>query len=318
VAGGGSGTVTSVGLTMPAGFNVANSPVTTSGTLEVTGTLAVGAGGTGITNTTAAGQALLAAADAAAQRVLLTVTNYSGGTGVQLSGSTFSHNIEAGTNIVLTTNGAALVVNSTASGGGTTNIVSDSAAGLAPQITSANAVLSSDGSSTPVWLPRNTRLLAWTALENNPPTNASSAALFALRGDGIPAVVFTNDTAREANFTGWLPSGVTLTNGLDLVVAAYSEGATGSSNVVLQAQIMRLCCTGSGALDTNAFLTASLATSTLPTTVSVATNITISMPTITSLTAGEMIRVQLTRVAGSTSDTNGFNLGVLGARLEAR
>lgn len=34
---GGSGTVTSVGLTMPAAFSVANSPVTTSGTLSVTG-----------------------------------------------------------------------------------------------------------------------------------------------------------------------------------------------------------------------------------------------------------------------------------------
>lgn len=37
--GGGSGTVTSVGLTMPGGFSVANSPVTTSGTLAGTTTL---------------------------------------------------------------------------------------------------------------------------------------------------------------------------------------------------------------------------------------------------------------------------------------
>jgi hypothetical protein len=35
--GGGSGTVTSVGLSMPAAFSVANSPVTTSGTIAVTG-----------------------------------------------------------------------------------------------------------------------------------------------------------------------------------------------------------------------------------------------------------------------------------------
>lgn len=35
--GGGSGTVTSVGLSMPSAFNVANSPITTSGTLAVTG-----------------------------------------------------------------------------------------------------------------------------------------------------------------------------------------------------------------------------------------------------------------------------------------
>jgi hypothetical protein len=37
--GGGSGTVTSVGLTMPTGFSVASSPVTTSGTIAVTTTL---------------------------------------------------------------------------------------------------------------------------------------------------------------------------------------------------------------------------------------------------------------------------------------
>lgn len=36
--GGGSGTVTSVGLTMPPGYSVANTPVTTAGTLAVTGT----------------------------------------------------------------------------------------------------------------------------------------------------------------------------------------------------------------------------------------------------------------------------------------
>ena len=33
---GGSGTVTSVGLTMPSAFSVANSPITSSGTLAVT------------------------------------------------------------------------------------------------------------------------------------------------------------------------------------------------------------------------------------------------------------------------------------------
>ena len=37
IGGGGSGTVTSVGLSMPAAFSVANSPVTTSGTIAVSG-----------------------------------------------------------------------------------------------------------------------------------------------------------------------------------------------------------------------------------------------------------------------------------------
>jgi hypothetical protein len=249
--GGGSGTVTSVGLTMPAGFNVANSPVTTSGTLAVTGTLAVGAGGTGITNTTAAGQALLAAADAAAQRTALAlgtaatnnvpasgnaasgevvlgsdtrltdartptahthpataisdsttagralltaadvaaqrtalaVTNLLPGTGIQFSGADITHNIEAGTNIVLTTNGTALVVNSTASGGtgGTTNLVSSSTNGLAPQATLANAVLGTDGSTNVAWR-------SWTI--------------------DAGRVAFTNTVAETTIFEEILPAGI--------------------------------------------------------------------------------------------------------------
>jgi hypothetical protein len=45
--GGGGGTVTSVGLTMPAGLSVANSPVTTNGTINVTTTLSGPIKGTG-------------------------------------------------------------------------------------------------------------------------------------------------------------------------------------------------------------------------------------------------------------------------------
>ena len=43
-----SGTVTSVALTVPSGFSVTGSPLTTSGTLAITGTLNVAAGGTGV------------------------------------------------------------------------------------------------------------------------------------------------------------------------------------------------------------------------------------------------------------------------------
>lgn len=51
----GTGTVTSVGLTMPSGFSVANSPVTTSGTLAVTTTLngVLKGDGSGFTTATA-------------------------------------------------------------------------------------------------------------------------------------------------------------------------------------------------------------------------------------------------------------------------
>jgi len=45
--GSGSGTVTSVSLTVPSGFSVSGSPITTSGTLAISGILAVSAGGTG-------------------------------------------------------------------------------------------------------------------------------------------------------------------------------------------------------------------------------------------------------------------------------
>lgn len=84
---GGSGTVTSVGLTMPSGFSVGGSPVTTSGTLavtttlngnlrgngsgfttgavalgsEVSGTLPVANGGTGTTTSTGTGNVVLSA-----------------------------------------------------------------------------------------------------------------------------------------------------------------------------------------------------------------------------------------------------------------
>lgn len=48
----GSGTVTSVALTVPSGFSVTGSPVTTAGTLAITGTLNPAAGGTGVATLT--------------------------------------------------------------------------------------------------------------------------------------------------------------------------------------------------------------------------------------------------------------------------
>jgi hypothetical protein len=257
--GGGSGTVTSVALTVPAGFSVSGSPITTNGTLAVTGTLATSAGGTGITNTTAAGQALLSAADPAAQRTALalgtaatnnvpasgnaasgevvlgsdtrltdsrTPTSHShdagaitsgvfnlarlatgtpnssnflrgdgafaqvttndvpglvaalaagggGGSSVSVDGTAITgpnwissaditNVITAVTNIAPTIRSASVTTNkidstfrswveSMAGGGGTTNIVSSSAAGLAPHSTLANAVLGTDGSTNVAW-----------------------------------------------------------------------------------------------------------------------------------------------------------------------
>ena len=52
VGGVGSGTVTSVALTVPTGLTVTGSPITTSGTLAIGGTLGVANGGTGVTSLT--------------------------------------------------------------------------------------------------------------------------------------------------------------------------------------------------------------------------------------------------------------------------
>jgi hypothetical protein len=60
LSGGGSGTVTSVGLTMPTGFTVTGSPVTSSGTLAVSTTLNGVLKGTGSAFTTAASSDVIA------------------------------------------------------------------------------------------------------------------------------------------------------------------------------------------------------------------------------------------------------------------
>lgn len=196
---------------------------------------------------------------------------------------------------------------------------SQSVSNIASSLTVSNEI--SGGVATPKvigWTAPNKQIAAWTALDNAPGTNASTVAQFAIRGDGIPALVFTNNTAREANFMGWVPSGIDLTSGVNVTAAVYSEGNGGASNVVLQAEIMRLCCTGSGALDTNAFATSGAVTSALPTTVSVPTNLLVALPSLTNLSAGDLFRMRLSFVVGSASDTNDFNRGLIGARMEAR
>lgn len=103
--GGGSGTVTSVGLTMPTGFSVANSPITTSGTLAVTTNLngILQGNGSNTIGTVTIGTGLSYSAPT------LSTTDW------HLTGNTGT---TAGTNFVGTTNSQSLVfkVNNTQSG----------------------------------------------------------------------------------------------------------------------------------------------------------------------------------------------------------
>lgn len=211
------------------------------------------------------------------------------------------------------------VSNVSVAGGSGATFDSQPVSNVVSSATISNEV--SGGVATPNvvgWTAPNKQIAAWSAIDYAPGTNASTVAQFAIRGDGIPALVFTNNSSREANFMGWVPSGIDLASGINVTAAVYSEGNGGASNVVLQAEIMRLCCTGSGALDTNAFATSGAVTSALPTTVSVPTNLLVALPTLTNLAAGDMFRLRLSFVVGSASDTNDFNRGLIGARMEAR
>lgn len=94
--GGGSGTVTSVALTMPTGFSVSGSPVTTSGTLAVTTTLSGILKGNGSGFTTATASTDYAPATTGTNAQLLAndgsggFSNVTVGSGLSLSAGTLS------------------------------------------------------------------------------------------------------------------------------------------------------------------------------------------------------------------------------------
>ena len=84
IGSGNSGTVTSVALTVPSGLSVSGSPITSSGTLAVTGTLNPSAGGNGISSYTV-GDILYASGTTALSKLAGVATGnslISGGVGI--------------------------------------------------------------------------------------------------------------------------------------------------------------------------------------------------------------------------------------------
>ena len=108
----GSGTVTSVGLTSSlSGISVGGSPITTAGTLTLSGTLGIANGGTGLTGTPLNGQLLIG-----------------NGSGFVLS------QLTAGANINITAGAGTITISATGGGGSGVNSLSFGSTGLTPGI----------------------------------------------------------------------------------------------------------------------------------------------------------------------------------------
>jgi hypothetical protein len=114
----GSGTVTSVSLSGgTTGLSAIGNPITTSGTLTLTGTLAVPNGGTGISSTPSSGQILIG------------------------NGSNYTLNtLTAGANITITNGPGTITIDATGSAGGVTDI-SFGTTGLTPSSATPGSVL---------------------------------------------------------------------------------------------------------------------------------------------------------------------------------
>lgn len=88
--GGGTGTVTSVALSGgTTGLSVSGSPITTSGTITLSGTLAVANGGTGLTTTPANGRLLIG------NGTNYTLANLTAGSGISITNGSGSITIAA-------------------------------------------------------------------------------------------------------------------------------------------------------------------------------------------------------------------------------
>lgn len=134
--GSGTGTVTSVGLTMPSGFSVSGSPVTTTGTLAVTTSLSGMIKGTGSGFTTGT-----AGTDYLTPSTGVTSVNTLVG-GVTLA---------AGTNVTFGTVGNTITINSTAGGSGVTSL--NSLTGALTISGSGNITVGAGGSNITLTVP---------------------------------------------------------------------------------------------------------------------------------------------------------------------
>lgn len=150
------GSVTSVGLTMPTGFSVAGSPITTTGTLAVTTALSgILKGSAGAITTAAAGTDYLAPSGNGSQLAHLTAANIDSGTaGINISGNAATAT-SATTATTATTAGN--VSGTVAIGNGGTGQVTASAAfnALMP-LTTLGDTLYASGANTAARLAGNT------------------------------------------------------------------------------------------------------------------------------------------------------------------
>ena len=141
----GTGTVTSVGLTMPSGFSVANSPVTSSGTLAVTTTLNGVLKGTGSAFTTATvGTDYVAPGTATNFTALQTFSGTSGNMAAKLLNAkeavTVSATAATGTINYDVTTQSVLYYTSNASGNWTLNVRASSGTSLDSALSTGESV----------------------------------------------------------------------------------------------------------------------------------------------------------------------------------
>ncbi len=145
-------------------------------------------------------------------------------------------------------------------------------------------------------------LRSWSANQFMPPSIGTNAALWAPRGNGIPAVSFAGSSPRTASVLLKVPQGHNLSGGLQLVLDACSTTAISTSNVVMQARY-QLLSPAAATVDTASYGGAVLITNVFPGVVGVATNLTFNCPSWV-FTAGQLYQIEFKRVTDSASDTN--------------
>lgn len=209
----GTGTVTDVGLTMPSGFIVSGSPITTAGTFVVTGTLAVGSGGTGQSTLTNHGVLVGAGSSAITQLSAASAGTVLTGQGAS-SDPSFSATPTLGVNG--TTPGTLSIANGNGGGASVTlanpGTTSAYTINLPTSIGSNGQILTSSGASG---------TLTWTS-----PVSGAKNYLSVYNGNT------GNGNFEFGNTTGWSLGTVgTLTNNLPTGTPTFGSGASGNLSI---------------------------------------------------------------------------------------
>lgn len=253
-AGTGDGSVTSVGVSGGStGFSFSSSPVTTSGTMSMSGTLGVGFGGTGLTTLTAANNALYSTSSSALTAGTLPVA--AGGTGNtsytngqlligNTSGNTLTKaTLTQGSGITITNGNGTITI--AATGGTVTSVASGN--GLTGGPITTTGTLSLDVTYANTWTGKqtftgSTSVLAAklvNALEKV--TTSATAATGTINYDVTTQSVLYYTSNASANWTVNLraSSGTSLDTAMatgESVTAAFlvTQGATAYYNNVVQ------------------------------------------------------------------------------------